>query len=316
MSASEEKRLLIKVAHMYYELDMTQGEIAKELGIYRTTISRMLKKAKQEGIVQIHIETSGYETFELEKRLEKAFQLKEVIIVPAVESQTDTGRKKALGHAAYDLLNRIIKDKDIIGFAWGTTLSSMVGRSAEYKTKAADFVPLVGGPGTMDNKYHVNTIVYNVANAFGGSAHFIDAAAVVEKKETRDDIVGSKYFQKILQMWEKINIAVVGIGAPLSSSNLIWTGFFGDKEIKELNTLNAIGDICSRFYDIDGNIIHSEITDRTIAIELTKLQQLDYSIAVAESIDKVPSIVGALRGRFVNVLITDDITANELVKYV
>jgi DNA-binding transcriptional regulator LsrR (DeoR family) len=309
MSNWEERRLLVKVAQMYYEADMTQNEIAKELGIYRTTIGRMLKKARKEGIVQIHIDSSSYETFELETKLKQVFQLKDVIVVPNNHSDSDEKRKSALGLATLELLNRIIKDDDTVGFAWGRTMGSMIDQSVEYKARKADFVPLVGGPGTLDSKYHVNTIVYNVANTFGGSSHFIDAAAVVEKKETKNDIVTSNFFKKILDMWHNLNIAVVGIGAPLASSNMIWTGFYGDKEIDELNSLNAVGDICSRFYDINGHVIESEVAERTVAIELEKLKELEYSIGVAESENKVPSILGALRGKYINVLITNESTA-------
>ncbi|WP_227938393.1 sugar-binding transcriptional regulator [Alkalihalobacillus deserti] len=316
MSNWEERRLLVKVAQMYYEEDMTQNEIAKELGIYRTTIGRMLKKARKEGIVQIHIDSTSYETFELETKLKQVFQLKDVIVVPNNESDSDEKRKTTLGLATLEMLNRIIKDDDTIGFAWGRTMGSMIGQPVEYKARKADFVPLVGGPGTLDSKYHVNTIVYNVANTFGGSSHFIDAAAVVEKKETKNDIVSSNFFRKILDMWNELNIAVVGIGAPLASSNMIWTGFYGDREIDELNSLNAVGDICSRFYDINGHVIESEVAERTVAIELEKLKELEYSIGVAESENKVPSIIGALRGRYINVLITNESTAEELLKQI
>ncbi|WP_332633516.1 sugar-binding transcriptional regulator [Halalkalibacter flavus] len=314
MSNWEEKRLLVKVAQMYYEADMTQNEIAKELGIYRTTIGRMLKKARKEGIVQIHIDSTSYETFELETKLQQAFQLKDVIVVPSNNEDTEEKRLANLGLATLDLLNRIIKDDDTIGFAWGRTMGSMIDQPVEYKERRADFVPLVGGPGTLDSKYHVNTIVYNVAKTFGGSSHFIDAAAVVEKKETKKDIVNSNYFRKILYMWNNISIAVVGIGAPLASSNMIWTGFYGDTEIEELNNLNVVGDICSRFYDINGQVIESEVAERTVAIELDRLAELEYSIGVAESENKIPSILGALRGKYINVLITNESTAEQLLK--
>lgn len=310
----EEKRLLVKIARMYYESDMTQNEISKTLGIYRTTISRLLKKAKKEGIVQIHIDRSFSEVFELEEQLEKAFHLKEVIVVPSNHAQTSEQRRRELGSATLQYLNRIMSDQDKVGFAWGKTLASMVDELSEFKPRKADFFPLVGGPGTLDSKYHVNTIVYNLANAFGGTAQFIDAAAVVEKKETRDDLLASNFFKKILDLWNELTIAVVGIGAPLASSNMIWTGFYGEKEIEELDKLKVVGDICSRFIDVHGNIIRSEITDRTVAIELERLRELSYSIGVAESLNKVPSILGALRGKFINVLITDEVTAEEIIR--
>src|SRR5699024_1193094 len=142
-------------------------------------------------------------------------------------------------------------------------------------------------PGDMETKYHVNAITYNIANDFGGEAHFIDAAAIVEREETKEDIMSSHYFRKISALWDKLTIAVVGIGAPISSSNMIWTGFFGKKEIEELNNLGAIGDICSRYFDKEGRQLDPEVNKRTVAIELEQLKKLSYSIGIAESIKKV-----------------------------
>ncbi|MBD1379515.1 sugar-binding transcriptional regulator [Metabacillus arenae] len=314
MEKYEEQRLLVKIARMYYEDDMTQSAIAKDLGIYRTTISRLLKKAREDGIVTIKIRDNISQNFDLERKLEKLFHLKEVILVPTTDEQTEGEKKKALGKAGAELLKRIVKDEDVIGFAWGSTLASMVGQVSDPKKRNLDFVPLVGGPGTMDAKYHVNTITYNMANDIGGTPHFIDAMAVVERKETKEDIVSSNYFKKIKKLWDDLTIAVVGIGAPLKSSNMIWTGFYGDRDVKALEKANGIGDICSRFFDENGRIIDTELHDRTIAIELERLKSLNYSIGIAESIEKVPSIIGALKGEFINILVTTDETASNILE--
>lgn len=316
MNEREERKLLVKIAQMYYEEDMTQSTISKELNIYRTSVSRLLKKAREEGIVKITINSNVDETFDLERRMEKLFGLKEVIISPVKANQSETEKKKAIGRAGAELLKRIIKKDDIVGFAWGSTLAAMVGEFSNCGKKEAHFVPLVGGPGLMDTRYHVNTIVYNIANDFGGTAYFIDAAAVVEKKETKDDIIQSHYFEKITELWRDVTIAVVGIGNPNKSSNLIWAGFCGNQEIADLNQRGAIGDICSRFYDINGNLISSDLSDRTIAIELENLKSIPYSIGIAESVEKAPSIIGAIRGKYINTLITTEETADAIMRIV
>lgn len=313
MNEREERKLLVKIAQMYYEEDMTQSDISKELNIYRTSVSRLLKKAREEGIVKITINSNIDETFDLERRMEKLFGLKEVIIIPVKATQSEADKKKAIGRAGAELLKRIIKNDDVVGFAWGSTLAALVGEFSNCGKKAAHFVPLVGGPGLMDTRYHVNTIVYNIANDFSGTAYFIDAAAVVEKKETKDDIIQSQYFEKITELWRDLTIAVVGIGNPSKSSNLIWAGFCGNQEIADLNQRGAIGDICSRFYDINGNLINSDLSNRTIAIELDNLKRIPYSIGIAESVEKAPSIIGAVRGKYINTLITTEETANAII---
>ncbi|WP_410513862.1 sugar-binding transcriptional regulator [Paenibacillus sp. BR2-3] len=314
MNIDEEKRLLIKIARMYYLNDMTQSEISKSLGIYRTSISRLLKKARDEGVVQIKIIDEGGGNIELESRLEKLFGLKKVIIAASEPELPTDAKKKAVARAGAVLMKDIIIDGDIVGFAWGSTMGSLIGEFSDCPQRSAHFVPLVGGPGTMETKYHVNAIVYSIANDFGGEAYLIDAAAVVERKETRDDIVQSNYFRKISELWDQITVAVVGIGAEISNSNMIWTGFYDDKVIDDLNRHGAIGDICSRFYDSEGEIINSELTDRTIAIPLERLRNTRYSIALAESVEKAAPILAAIKGQYINTLVTTEETAVEIIR--
>lgn len=314
MNNEEENRLLIKIARMYYLNDMTQSEISKSLGIYRTSISRLLKKARDEGVVQIKIIDEGGSNIELESRMEKIFGLKKVIIAESEAELSTDAKKKAVARAGAALMKDIIIDGDIVGFAWGSTMGSLIGEFSDCPQRLAHFVPLVGGPGTMETKYHVNAIVYSIANDFGGEPYLIDAAAVVERKETRDDIVQSNYFRKISELWDQLTVAVVGVGAEISNSNMIWTGFYDDKVIDDLNQQGAIGDICSRFYDSEGKMINSELTERTIAIPLSRLRDTRYSIALAESVEKAAPILAAIKGRYINTLVTTEETALEMIR--
>ncbi|MFC7061069.1 sugar-binding transcriptional regulator [Halobacillus seohaensis] len=311
----DEERRLIKVAKMYYKDQMTQNEIAKSLGIYRTTITRLLQKAREKGIVQIDIKGEYSEQVDLEEQLLKRFSISEAVVIPSTSQQTEQERKTELGRASVNLLNKTIKDGDVVGFAWGSTLGSMVSALERYKSRKADFVPLVGGPGKMNVDHHVNTIVYNQAKAFGATAHFIDSAAIVPSTQSRNEIFESAYFKDVLDLWGKLTVAVVGIGTQLSSSNMIFSGFLGEEDYKSLENQAAIGDICSRFFDVNGKPIDGNVGDRTVAIELNKLKEVNYSIGVAESVEKTASIVGALRGNYITHLITNDCTAKSLLEF-
>lgn len=142
-----------------------------------------------------------------------------------------------------------------------------------------------------------------------GRSHFINAAAIYESEETAKEILQSTFMKEILELWDKVTVALVGIGAQISSSNMVWSGFLGDSEKLELREHNAIGDICSRFYTKEGEVIQSSISERTIAIRLEKLKELRYSIGVAYSKEKVQSIIGAMNGKLINTLVTNEETA-------
>ncbi|PAF34839.1 hypothetical protein CHH69_13700 [Terribacillus saccharophilus] len=305
----QEERRLVKVARMYYEENMTQNEIAKELGVYRTTVTRLLQKAKDQKIVTIHIESTLLEYVSIEKELCKLFGLKDVVIVP---SSADS--LKEIGKAALRYLDGIITKDDVVGCAWGRTLGMMAQQAQFQYKRGGRFVPLVGGPGQMPVEEHVNAIVYSMARAFGGETNFIDAAAIVKSVETQSEILKSGYMTHIRELWESLSIALIGIGSPMKSSNLVWSGFLGEEEVEKLENQEVVGDVCSRFYDIKGQELATDLKERAIAIPFSKLKEVKHSIALVESVSKTDSIIGALNGRIANVLITDEITAKSIIK--
>lgn len=308
----DEERLLYRVAKLYYEADYTQGKIAKDLGIHRTTIGRMLKKAQKNGIVKIEIQSKLSEYFELEKQITDYFGMKEVIIVPSASDQTTFNQEHAISQASYRLLDRVIQDADVVGLNWGTTLGNVFNQQVDVKPKQVDCVPLVGGPGEMNVDFHVNAIAFRFAQAFNATPHLIDAAAVYKSKETAEEVMDSVFMDRIRELWKTLTIAVVGIGAPESSSNMVWSGFLGEIDQKELVKHDAAGEICSRFFTPEGEVIKSPISDRTIAIELENLKKLRYSIGIAYSKEKAKSIIAAMKGNLINTLVTTEDTATEI----
>lgn len=308
-----EKRLLIKVANMYYIENMKQSDIADKLGINRTTVSKYLKRAMEAGIVQISIVNDSYER--LESELEKKFGLKEVYIVDSVADADEV--KNNMGKAGLGFLKRVIHDGDVVGFAWGTAIGALAKNASLEKCNEvkADMVPLVGGPENIDIEFHVNTIAYKVANAFKARNHYLYAPAITKTAEIRAAIMQDDNYVKITNYWDKLDIAIVGIGAPVQSSNLVWAGAFGKKSIDELADAGVAGEICSVFYDVNGQIVTTGLSDKIIAIDLKKLRQVKYSIGIAASPEKVPAIYGALKGKLINVLISDEQTAKLLLTF-
>lgn len=309
--APVERRILIKVASMYYIDHMRQADIARRVGVDRTTVSKYLKKALDSGIVRISVEADSFEI--LEGDLEKRFGLKEAFVVPT--SYDLQVVKRNMAQAGVNLLRRIVTDGQVIGLAWGTSIKELirVARRERLQQVTADFVPLDGGPESIDSEHHVNTVCYELANVFGAQSHFIYAPAITRTAEIREAIIKDANYEKISAFWERLDIGIVGIGAPVKSSNLVWTGTFGREAIESMARTGAVGEICSEFYDINGRHVETNFSDRTIAVPLERLAELKYSIGMAASREKVPAIMGALRGGLINVLITDETTAKILL---
>lgn len=315
MDNLEEERTLLKLAQMYYEKDMTQSEIAKELDINRSTISRMLKKVRDKGIVTTVINYDMFDTFTVEEQLKERFELKDAIVVPVGEEHSKETKLLAMGQACANYLNQVVQNQDVIGFSWGTGLSKAVEQLDTTSKKDILCVPMIGGPsGKLESKYHVNTICYKAAEKFNAQSLMIDLPAILDNKETRNQILKSGYFEEISTVWNLLTVAVFGIGSMEISGERIWKAFYGNAVTQEFKRDNIVGDICSHFFDIDGNIVQTSVTDRTINIGLDKIRNARYSIGVAESREKINGIIGALNSGLMKVLITTEETAKLILE--
>ena len=190
-----EKRILVKVANMYYIDNMKQSEIAKKMGVDRTTISKYLKRASEQGIVKITVDNDIYD--ELELAMEKRFGLKESFVVPkSIDLQVV---KQNMGLAGLGLLRRIVEPGQVIGLAWGTSIKELVNQAGRERISPMDidFVPLDGGPENIESEYHVNTLCFQLAHIFGGRSNYIYAPAITRTAEIRDAIVQDMNYEKI-----------------------------------------------------------------------------------------------------------------------
>lgn len=311
MNKNKDNRLLIRIAHMYYDENKTQQEIADRLGISRPSISRLLQKAREEGIVEIKI-NYGDSFARLEDALEKTFGIKEVIITPFEEE--GEGLKKLLAEATAGFLMRILKDGDVVGVSMGTTLAYIYEYLKNAPRLKVTFVPLIGGVGQTRLDVHSNHIVINLARAFDGEWQLLHAPAIVDSINVKNTILSDKNTRQVMEFAEKSSVALIGIGSPLTPHSTIFqTGYFTEKELEELKNAGAVCDLCSIFLDKDGKLCPVEINQRVISISLEKLDKIPIVIGVAGGRDKQEAILAALKGKHLDVLITDEHTGNFLL---
>lgn len=311
-------KLLIEIAQMYYEQKMTQDEISKKMGIYRTTISRYLNMAEQQGIVSFAINYHLCETFLLEKQLKEKFHLQHVIVVNEESSSNVESKLALMGKATSLYIKSIIKNGDIIGLSWGSTLASIIEQMEDVSTQHPNILclPMVGGPaGKLDSRYHVNTLVYKMATKLKVTSLLMDFPAILEESFLRDAIMKSQHYKQIADYWDKLSIAIFGIGSFEISDTSIWYEFYGDKDkVKPLQDDKIAGDICSRFFNAQGQPIQTTISDHIINISLDNLKKAKHRIGIAQSPDKVNAIIAAMHGHYLNTLVTTKETAELILE--
>ncbi|MGM9923664.1 MAG: sugar-binding transcriptional regulator [Bacillus sp. (in: firmicutes)] len=308
---SDKRRKVIEAAKLYYLMDCSQQEIANKLKISRPTVSRLLQQAKEEGIVEIRINDPSEDCGNYEKELEEKFGLKKAIVsyVPMYE---DTLIKTALGKKAASYLSDIVKDGDIIGTVWGTTIYQVATYLEHKSLKDVAVVQLKGGVSHSKKQTYASETLHLFEKAFDATVYQLPLPAIVDHVVVKQAIEADRHVARLLNMGKQANIALFTVGTPRTDSLLFQLGYFNEEEEAVISE-HAVGDISSRFFDKDGNICDEALNARTIGIELDELKKKEQSILVAGGLKKVDGIWGALKAKYANVLITDSCTAKLLL---
>ncbi|WP_134683769.1 sugar-binding transcriptional regulator [Brevibacillus migulae] len=302
---------VIEAAKLYYLLDYNQNDIAKMLGVSRPTVSRLLQTAKNEGIVEIKIRDSVEDSHKIASQLEQRFNLKKAIVV-SVPQYEDHLIKNYLGEKAAAYLHEIVKDGDIIGVTWGTTLYHVAIDLKQSFVKDVKVVQLKGGVSHSETHTYASEILYLFGKAFNTSPLHLPLPAIVDHVVVKQAMEADRHIRKIIETGKQANIAMFTCGPIKSESLLFQLGYFTDEDLQMLYS-KAVGDICSRFFDKDGNICNESLNERTLGIDLEEFKKKEYSILVAGGAQKIDGIHGALKGEYANVLITDQYTAQFLL---
>ena len=314
VARNDELRLIARVARLYYERGMRQAEIAAQLDLSQTTVSRLLKRAQEEGIVRITVSVPLGAYTELEERLQAAYGLKEAIVVDAGDD--DEQLLRALGAAAAYYVETTLKPGEVIGISsWSATLLATVDAMHPLpRSTSAQVVQILGGVGNPAAEAHAAHLTRRLAALTRGDATFLTAPGVAGSAETARIYLEDPFVRAAVALFERVTLALVGIGAVEPSKLLASSGnIFEQAELDLLRERGAAGDICLRFFGRDGRPVLTPLDARVIGMRLEQLQRVPRSVAIAGGTRKLHAIRGALAGRWVNVLITDRSTAEGLV---
>jgi DNA-binding transcriptional regulator LsrR (DeoR family) len=315
MARIHELRLTARIARMYYIEGIKQSDIAERLHISQTTISRLLRKAREEDVVRITINVPGGTYPELEEQLREAFGISEVVVAECGEDREEEilGR---IGEAAAHYVETTLERAEIIGISsWSESLLRMVDNIHPIKPPAAaKVVQILGGMGNPSVQAHATNLTVRLAKLTRATPFLLSAQGVASSAKARKVLVSDPFVRDTMNEFAHMTMALVGIGAVEPSKLLADSGnVFTADELSELELSGAVGDICLHFFDRDGRAIHSSLEERVIGITLEQLRGIRRVVGVAGGSRKVGALIGAMRGRFIDVLITDRFTANKLV---
>ncbi|MBD8071048.1 sugar-binding transcriptional regulator [Bacillus sp. PS06] len=309
---NEKLAKIVEAARLYYQLDYSQQDIAKKLDVSRPTVSRLLKQAKELGIVEIKI-NNPVETGEiLTEQLKAKFGLKDAYVISVPEFENEI-IKKYIGEAAAAYLYNVINEGDIVATSWGTTIYEVAKNLKPKNISGAQIVQLNGGISHSETKTYASEIIHLFGEAFNTPTFLLPLPAIVDHIVVKQAIEADRHIHKLLEKGREANIAIFSVGIPEVDSVLLQAEYFSNSD-RELIQSKAAGEICSRFFDKQGYICIEGLNDRTIGIQLDELAKKDKSILIAGGPRKLDAIYGALKGGYANVLVTDDLTAKMLLE--
>lgn len=321
MLSIDHERLLVKVARYYYEQELTQSEISKRLRLSRQKIQRLLTQAKNQGIVQITIRPVIGAFPDLEKMLEDSFNLNEAVVIESTNFRDQFIVAREVGAGAADYLMRVVQPGDSIVISWGGSISGMVNAlHGSYRRSDLDGVKVIqglGGLGDPNKEVHAADLTRRLAQVLGGEAVLLPSPAVAGSREARNTYFEDPFIFDVLQQARSVNLAVMGIGAPRLDSILMREGkIVTEHDLEVLKRKGAVGDMNLRFFDKNGKIVQSNFDQRVIGLTLDEIQKIERVVGVAGGEAKVSAIRGALAGGLVDVLITDQITAQQVLSVI
>ncbi len=306
--------LLAKIASLYYDQDKTQQEISEITGIARPMISRMIAEARERNIVEINVHYP-WTWRQMEQELITTFGLKSAkVMVTEDESYTDV--LVGLGQLVAEYFNEIVRDNMVIGISWGSALQHMINALKPREMKGMVVIQLIGATGLENNLADGPLLAQKLTNRLNATCLHLHSPLVVENKMVRDALLQERSIKETLIRAGDADIALVGIGTiDPDLYSLKIAGYITEKERQKMAEAGVAGDICGQHYSADGERLDIEINDRTVAIDLATLRKIKTVIAVAGDIRKGDAILGALRGKFINVLVTDSKTARYLLDH-
>ncbi len=313
MNSNTELDLLLQVARLYYENNQNQDQIADTLGVSRSKVSRLLTQAREEDIVHITIVDPSSNQARLEQALTTTFGLAEAVVVAGTMPSEET-RRKRIGQATARYLEAALTNGDRVGIGSGRTLYALATALSGRRRLQTEVTPVVGGLGRVPACFQSNELARMVAETLGGTWQFLYVPAVLESSSARQAILMHDHVQEVIGSWSKLTVAIVGIANTISPSGAqtLFANFLDDATQRRLREQGAIGGICVRYFDANGKLCE-ELTDRVVSIDLDQLRHVPRIIGVGGGLEKVEAILAALRGRYVNVLVTDEETAQAVL---
>lgn len=312
MTVQEKWNILATVANLYYNSDMTQNEIADRLYTSRSKISRMLKEARELGIVEISIKEPWERDLKLEGQLMDHYKLKNVRVVANMGESKEMITSRLSEVSSY-YLDSIVRENMVVGISWGNTLFHIVKYIDKNNKKNIPItvVPIMGASSVKRPERDAMDLAKDLASAYGGNYQYICAPLFVKNRELKESLIQDQTIKNTLDLARNADVILTSVG---SVEYKTWENYLGEKTFSFLGSKGAIGHIGGHFFDKDGKEIHTTLTDRMIGVDYDDIHRCNNVVCIAYGESKARAVAGALNGEFIDTLILDSVCAEKILE--
>jgi deoxyribonucleoside regulator len=312
----ERIKLLVDVAKRYYLNGDDQGKIAKELGISRASVCRILKECRENNIVTININDPLFRLKEVANLLKLQFNLLDVHVIPSTTNLNEN--KERAGKVAANALLNYLEDGSYLGVSFGTTLYEVACNLSPGSNKKVEVVQIHGGFSKTVHYMPTNAVAEKLAHAFFTTPHYLPAPAIVDSSKTREILLNENSIKRTLDLARKADVILMTVGGVDRSEFMARAGFLNENDLYELKKVGAVGETCGgQYYDSEGRLCDCDVNKRTIGITLEEIKGIPrIKFAVVIGRHKIDALYGALKGGIIDVLTVDLETATGILRKV
>lgn len=306
--------IISQVAHMYYNLDMQQPEIARRLYFSRPKVSRMLKKARELGVVDIHVNRYQDRMTSIEQKMKDLFGLKEAIVLS--KGDENPGEDEGLTNFAALYVSQLLRNNINFGITGGGTVYRVIKKMPKVEVSGMNAVQVIGASANQYIAGEARELVNHLSTLLHASGHYLNTPLYIDDLYAKEILLRDPNVSKVLDYMKRLDILLTGIGSFSQAEDApTWFGYMTSAHREELASLGAVGSICAQYFDLSGQMLDCEWNRKCVAISSSDMHNTPLTIGVASGPKKVLPILGALHGKHIQVLITDADTAGLIIEH-
>ncbi len=305
--------VIVEIASLYYYQDITQEELSQRFSMSRTRISRLLKRAREEGVVEIRVHQHPGVSSELEQEFIARFGIDRLLV--SLDQRDAEAQRIAVASLVANYLVKTMTDGMIVATGMGRNVAAVADCVPASVRRAATFVCAIGGSVRAGEHMNPDHICRRLAVRFSGESETLYAPALVADAALREELYRNHTVRLVLDRARRADIALVGIGDLSEDSNMVRMGWFSPQEVAEARLSGTIGDIMGYdFIDIHGRASSTNMQGRVIGLTTRDLARIPDVIAIASENTKAAAILGALRTGVINTLATSSTNARTVLR--